>query len=132
MDDALQRLRLLKYESLYCAPRDVAPFHRLQFAVAGASAAAQLASFLSVAAWLLGEARRKFAYDRAEDPSSALARLLAELRAMGAGADVLDAPPLKLRAAAGEAPCRILLFCADAALAAKGFKWARPAYPEEP
>ncbi len=92
----------------------------------------QLTAFLSVVAWLLGEAKRKFALDKLDDPSSSLARLMGELRALGAPAEVLDAPPLKLRGGAGEAACRILLFCADAALAARGFKFGRPAYPEEP
>ena len=38
MDDALQRMRLLEYESGYCAPRDIVPFHRFQFAIAGSNA----------------------------------------------------------------------------------------------
>jgi hypothetical protein len=35
MEDALQRLRILNYEAAYCAPKDIAPFHKFQFAAAG-------------------------------------------------------------------------------------------------
>ena len=92
----------------------------------------QLSLFLGVVAWLLGEAKRKFSFNRDDDPSTSISKMLAELRALGAGAEILDASPLKLRAAWGETACRILLFCADAALSAKGFKWSRPSYPVEP
>jgi estrogen-related receptor beta like 1 len=89
--------------------------------------------FIGIISWLMGLAKRsKFTVDRYDDPGTATSKLLAELKAMGAGADVLDFPPLKLRTGSGEPAVRILLFCADAALLAQGFKWARPAYPEEP
>ena len=57
--------------------------------------------------------------------------MLSELRALGAGPEIIDASPLKVRAAWGETACRILLFCADAALLSKGFKWGKPVYKEE-
>lgn len=132
MADALDRLRALRYEAQYCAPKDLAPFHSLQFAVPSANPSSQLSAFLGIVAWLLTEAKRPMKLDRLDDPTTAINKLLAELRALGAGSDVLDVSPVKLRSAAGEAACRILLFCADAALAAKGFKWSRPVYVEEP
>ncbi len=130
MEDVLHRLRLLRYEEAYLAPKDLAPFHKFQFSSAGGNAN-QFPAFVGIVSWLLGEARRKLAVDRFDDPSTVLSKLVAELRAMSAPPEVLDFQPLKLRTGCGEAPCRILLFCADAALAARGFKWARPTYPEE-
>jgi hypothetical protein len=129
MEDVLHRLHLLRYEETYLVPRDLAPFHKFQFSSAGAGN--QFPAFVGLVTYLLTEARRKFAVDRFDDPTTVLTKLVAELRAMGAPADVMDFQPLKLRTGCGEAPCRILLFCADAALAARGFKWARPVYPEE-
>ena len=127
----MHRLRLLNYEAAYCAPRDLPPFHKFQFAFPSASGS-QFPAFVGILTWLLQEARRKFAVDRLEDPATIISRLLGELRAMGAPSEVADVSPVKLRTACGEAPCRILLFCAEAALAARGFKWGKPSYPEEP
>lgn len=131
MEDVLHRLRLLRYEEAYLAPRGLAPLHKYQFSTAGGNAN-QFPAFVGLVTYLLGEARRRFAVDRFDDPATVLGKLASELRAMGAPPEVLgDFQPLKLRTGCGEVPCRVLLFCADAALAAKGFKWARPAYPEE-
>ena len=130
MEDVLHRLRLLRYEEAYLQPRDLAPLHKYQFSAAGGSAN-QFPAFVGLVTYLLTEARRRFAVDRFDDPTTVLSKLAAELRAMGAPPEALDFQPLKMRTGCGETPCRILLFCADAALAAKGFKWARPAYPEE-
>ena len=134
MEDCLHRLRLLNYEAAYCAPRDLPPFHKYQFAVPppAASSASQFPAFVGLLSWLMQEAKRKFVVDRLDDPATIITRLLGELRAMGAPSEAADVSPVKLRTACGEAPCRILLFCAEAALAAKGFKWGKPAYPEEP
>ena len=67
-----------------------------------------------------------------EDPSTTIGKLLGEAKALGAGPETLDFPPLKLRSGAGEAPCKLLLFLTEAAMAARGIKWQRPRYPEEP
>ena len=128
-EDFINRLRLLRYEEQYCLPRDMAPFHKYQFSSAGSGN--QFPAFVGIVSWLLVEARRRFAVDRFDDPTTVLTKLVAELRAMGAPPEVMDFQPLKLRTGCGEAPCRILLFCAEAALAARGFKWSRPTYPEE-
>lgn len=129
MEDVLHRLRLLRYEEGYLAAQDLPAFHKFQFSSAGASN--QFPAFVGIVSWLLAQARRKFVVDRLDDPTTVLSRLGTELRAMGAPAEALDLQPHKLRTGCGETPCRILLFCADAALAARGFKWERPVYPEE-
>ena len=130
MEEVFLRLKLLSYTANYCAPRDIPPFHKYQFSTVGGSN--QFSSFVGIVTWLLQEARRKFAVDRFDDPTTVTSKLVGELRAMGAGQDVLDFQPLKLRTGSGEAPCKILLFCADAALAAKGFKFVKAQQTEEP
>lgn len=130
MEEVLYRLHLLNYTQGYCAPKDLPPFHRYQFATVGGGN--QFPAFVGIVSWLLQEAKRKFAVDRFDDPTTVTTKLLGELRAMGAGQDVLDFPPLKLRSGSGDAPCRILLYCADAALAARGFKFVKTVQQEEP
>jgi len=130
MEEVMLRLRLLNYTEKYCFPKDIPPFHKYQFATVGGTN--QFSAFVGIITWLLQEARRKFTVDRFDDPTTVTTKLVSELRAVGAGQDVLDFQPLKLRTGSGEAPCKILLFCADLALSAKGFKFAKVQQMEEP
>lgn len=50
MDDVLHKLHCLDYESQYCAPKDIVPFHALYFATpASHSGLVKMTSCLSVA-----------------------------------------------------------------------------------
>ena len=82
-----------------------------------------------LAAYLLQAGRRPFAVDKYEDPTTTVNRLVTALR--DGGMDI-DFPPLKLRAAHGEPVVKALNFLADAALSARGFRWAKPLHADEP
>ena len=70
-----------------------------------------------------------------EDPSSALSRFVAELKALGYdsyssawdAAAPGQANPLKLRAGYGDAVARALLFLTEKAMEARGWRWQRAA-----
>lgn len=84
---------------------------------------------MSLCTFLLGLCKRPFAVDRYEDPTTTITRLVTEVRTMGME---VDFPPLKLRQAYGEYPCKVLDFLCDAALSVSGFRIQKPVYPDEP
>jgi len=132
MDDVIHKLLILDYVQKFCQPKDIVPFSRIYFAIPTVNPAVQYQHFITLAAWLLNQARRPFPIDKYEDPVSTLNRLINELKQCG----ILQNPdfqtlgnelsPVKLRIGYGELICKILSFLADVALMNNGFRFQLP------
>lgn len=125
-EEVSDKLKILDYETSFCEANDMIPFPKTYFAMG--SGAGQFDNFMFLAKWLFREANREFTTDKFDDPNTSVNKLMLELKNIGFE---MDFPASKLRAAYGEAVCRVLNFLCDQALISHGFRWQNPVYPEE-
>ncbi|XP_074652911.1 intraflagellar transport protein 57 homolog [Tubulanus polymorphus] len=128
MEELLDKLKLLNYESSFSRQIGMKPFSRHYFAIA-TNPGEQFHAFTSLAAWLLRTAGKHMDQPQEyDDPNATIANILDELRQFG---HTVDFPPSKLKQGCGEKCIEVLDKLANEALKSTMFMWNRPSYPEE-
>ena len=131
MDDLLEKLKMLNYESefLKANGNNFKPLSRSYFAGSSDNANTQFFYFTSLCAWMLNTAGRKDfeAPGQFDDPNASSTNLLNEFRAMSL--NVNGIPPNRIRPGHGEGVLTILHLLADKALIASGFGFRSIEYP---
>ena len=120
MSNTLEKLKILNYETEFCAKKDYPPFTRTYFALPSNNSGTQFTCFVTLISWLMKLCDREFAIDKYDDPNASVDKILIALRNMGFQ---LDFPANKLKAANGEAVCAVLNFVTDFALKTRGFRY---------
>eukprot|EP00744_Colponema_vietnamica_P005422 GILI01007947.1.p1 GENE.GILI01007947.1~~GILI01007947.1.p1 ORF type:complete len:423 (-),score=126.71 GILI01007947.1:68-1336(-) len=133
MEDLIEKLKLLNYETEFC-PTNKPPFKLLgkaYFAVADSNPNAQFYYFTSLVSWLMTAAGHSGfpPPGQFDDPNATSTNVLEELKAMHLQTGNLA--PNRIRAGHGEAVQTILALLVDKALIAKGFSFAAIDYPSE-
>lgn len=129
MNQALEKLRLLDYETKYCRSKQIEPYPVNYFVMEDSNHSNQFTDFLSLVRWLMQECRvHDFTVDKYDSASESINNLMLALRQMEFS---LDFPASKLRGGTGAEVCSILDFLAERALAANGFRFSEPQYPQE-
>ena len=125
MEDVLDKLKLLNYETDFCQSQRP-PFKLLSktyFANGSTNenASTQFFYFTSLVSWLMGLCGHKGfpPPQQFDDPSATSTNILSEIRAMGLPGTNLA--PSRLRAGNGDAVLQVLTILADKALLSKGF-----------
>ena len=127
-EDALEKLKVLNYETHYCMKLGRAPFSRIHFVFPGRNLSTQFDEFMDLAGWLCERCSgdpELFRRDPYDDPNTVANKLMLALRQLDCR---LSFPAQKLKTAHGEAACAVLDFLADKALAAAKFRWGAPVY----
>jgi len=129
-ENALEKLKILKYEERFCATRGKKQFNRVHFVYPSQNASNQFDDFIDLCSWLCAEISHDpscFKRDQYDDPNTVANKLMLALR----GLDFrLSFPSQKLKTAHGEAICSVLEFLTDKALAEQGFQWGTPVYAD--
>eukprot|EP00472_Partenskyella_glossopodia_P011387 CAMPEP_0197525534 /NCGR_PEP_ID=MMETSP1318-20131121/12856_1 /TAXON_ID=552666 /ORGANISM="Partenskyella glossopodia, Strain RCC365" /LENGTH=384 /DNA_ID=CAMNT_0043079047 /DNA_START=152 /DNA_END=1306 /DNA_ORIENTATION=- len=128
MEDVLEKLKILDYETKFLGPRrDFKPLHRCFFAVPS-TPSEQFPYFAGLAGWLLTVSGMDFVkwseFDD-EDPNSISDTVLRECQRLGFSPKF---PATKLRHGSGDAVCSVLNFLADCALSKIDFSVKAPVY----
>lgn len=129
MEDVLEKLKLLDYESELSTKKKFTPCTRLTFALQDTSNASRQFKFLmDICSFLLTKCNEEFAVDKYDDPTSSVNKLLLVLKNMSIE---VDFPATKIKQGYGQAVCLTLQKLTDRALSANGFNFAKPEYPKE-
>jgi len=127
MEDVLEKLKILDYETKFLAPRrDFKPLHRCFFSVPD-KPSDQFPYFAALSGWLLTTSGIDFVKwaDFDEDPNSISQTVMSECKRLGFRGEF---PVSKLRHGSGDAVCMVLNFLADCALKKMGFAVQPPVY----
>lgn len=128
MEEVLEKLKLLDYETDFCKQWGFRPLSRHFFAIP-TNPGEQFFTFTSLAAWLLVCCGKNFEQPQEyDDPNATVSNILDELKKLGVSADF---PPAKLKTGSGEQVCYVIDKLADEALKAKKFAWQRPQHAQE-
>jgi len=123
-EKVLERLKLLNYESEFCAARNFKPLTRTFFAMPSSNPNEQFYYFTSLVSWLLQFVGRNFPPpSQYDDPTATAGTIMQELKAVKLPADF---PPNKIKQGHGEVVVVVLDALLDASLEASGFKFGRP------
>lgn len=125
MEDINDKLKILNYETKFCAKKSLKPLTPLYFALPG-KASEQFPYFSQVACWLLTEIGASFLeWSEFDDPNKSSNDIMSEMKKLGFNAEF---PVTKLRHGSGDAVCLALSFLLDKALAAANFSVQSPTY----
>lgn len=127
-ENALEKLKILKYEKDYVKKFNRRAFHRVYFVLPHSNQSHQFDDFSAICAWLITEITLKtdtFKPEQFDDPNTIVNKLLLALRQLDFRSTF---PPQKLKTPYGEPVCTVLEFLVDKALATRGFKWGTPVY----
>ena len=127
-ENSLEKLKVLNYETKFCAVKGKKCFNRVHFIVPGPNASNQFDDFVDVCAWLFLEISKSadmFKKEQFDDPTTVANKLMLGLRQLDFRSSF---PSQKLKTPYGESVCSVLDFLTDKALAEKGFKWGAPVY----
>ncbi|KAJ7323375.1 Intraflagellar transport protein 57 [Desmophyllum pertusum] len=128
MEEVLEKLKLLDYETDFCKQMGFRPLSRHYFAMA-TNPGEQFFTFTSLSAWLLTCCGRSFEQPQEyDDPNATVSNILDELKKLGV---VADFPPAKLKTGSGEQVCYVIDKLADEALKVKNFVWQKPQHEQE-
>ncbi|XP_064650800.1 intraflagellar transport protein 57 homolog [Lineus longissimus] len=128
MEDLLDKLKLLSYETTFCRQLGMKPFSRHYFAIT-TNPGEQFFAFTSISAWLLRQAGKQMDQPQEyDDPNATVANILDEVRQFG---HTIEFPPNKLKQGCGEQCIYVLDKLSTEALKHQTFEWKRPQYPEE-
>lgn len=127
-DDLSEKLKLLDYEEKFCSPKDIVPFSRTYFSVPASNTGVQFQHFLELFKFLMRMCHREFVTDKFDDPNTIANKIMLDLKGMGFD---MDFAANKLKQAAGEHVCRVLLFLADRGLETQGFVFQKPSHEAE-
>jgi intraflagellar transport protein 57 len=129
-ENALEKLKILNYENEFCGDKGRKPFSRIHFVFPAKNLSTQFDEFMDICGWLCtvcSSNPEMFKRDPYDDPNTVANKLMLALRQLDCR---LSFPAQKLRTAHGEAPCSVLEFLTDKALATKNFRWAQPIYAD--
>eukprot|EP00469_Lotharella_globosa_P017190 CAMPEP_0167819364 /NCGR_PEP_ID=MMETSP0112_2-20121227/5354_1 /TAXON_ID=91324 /ORGANISM="Lotharella globosa, Strain CCCM811" /LENGTH=402 /DNA_ID=CAMNT_0007719521 /DNA_START=262 /DNA_END=1470 /DNA_ORIENTATION=+ len=127
MEDVLEKLKILDYETKFLAPRrDFKPLHKCFFSVP-TTPSEQFPYFAALAGWLLTVSGIDFVKwsDFDEDPNSISQTVLTECQRLGFNPKF---PVSKLRHGSGAAVCAVLNFLCDCTLKKMEFTVKAPVY----
>lgn len=131
MEDVLDKLKALDYETKFCANHGVQPFAHSYFAMEDKNRDGQFTNFLQIVSWLVAELKEEgvsFEVGEYDDPNTSVTKLMLAIKSCGFTADV---QAMKLKQGHGEAVLVVLNFLCDSALARSSFKWGQPQRPTE-
>lgn len=132
MEEILESLKVLDYETKFCKPNSIKPFARTMFSMKSSNKSTQFAQFMKLTTWLFVESgRENFKIDRFDDPTTSVHKVMLELKNMDfempySHSQLLDGN--------GDAVCEVLEFLTKKALEEAGFDWKKqykPKYPHE-
>ncbi|XP_032665421.1 intraflagellar transport protein 57 homolog isoform X1 [Odontomachus brunneus] len=130
MEDLLEKLKLLNYDSEFVQDLKMKPINRHYFVVP-TNPGEQFYTFTCLAAWLIRKAGKNFEMPQeSDDPNSTIALILDYLRDIDIS---VEFPPNKLKQGTGEHAVYVLDNLADNALKIGNFKWNKVnILPDEP
>ena len=130
-ENALEKLKVMNYESRYCergltppSKREKPAFNQVHFVYPGRNIDSQLKEFFDLCSWLCTEITGNpdhFRIHFEDDPNTNANKLLLALRSLDFR---LSFPSSKLRTPHGEAVCSVLEFLTDKALTQKGLEFS--------
>jgi len=104
MEQILDMLKLLDYESKFCKTKGFKPLNKVYFAAQGTNE--QFINFISLVSWLLSVNNHQVSnWNKYDDPMTASQNVVLELKKLGIE---LDMPPNKLKAGFGDGVCLVL------------------------
>ncbi|XP_057672450.1 intraflagellar transport protein 57 homolog isoform X1 [Diorhabda carinulata] len=128
MEDLLDKLKLLNYESEFLSGLKIKPIHKFYFAVTK-NPGEQFYLFSILAAWLIRKNGRPFEQPQEfDDPNETVDRILNEVKENGM---VVDFSPNKIKQGVGEYVVAILDYLANIALTKNNIILKKPKLPEE-
>ena len=128
MEDLLDKLKLLHYETEFVSELRMRPLNRHYF-VLQTNPGEQFFVFSSLAAWLIRKTGRLFDTPQEfDDPNSTIANILDYVRRLGV---TIDFAPNKLKQGFGEQALFVLDTLCDEALKSTNFEWQTPIAPVE-
>lgn len=132
MEDVLDKLKALQYETKFCAEHHVQPFAHSYFAMEDRVRGEQFKVFLQLVSWLVAEMKQEgveFEVGEYDDPNTSVTKMMLAIKSCGFSSDV---PAMKLKQGHGEAVLVVLSFLCDKVLARAGFEWGvAPQRPKE-
>ncbi|XP_043269962.1 intraflagellar transport protein 57 homolog [Venturia canescens] len=128
MEDLLEKLKLLNYDTEFVQELKMKPINRHYFVIP-TNPGDQFYMFTSLAAWLIRKSGKNCEYPQeSDDPNSTISVILEHLR--NAGVPV-EFPPNKLKQGVGEHAIYVLDNLADQAIKTSDFKWKKVEIPED-
>ncbi|XP_064470641.1 intraflagellar transport protein 57 homolog [Ornithodoros turicata] len=128
MEDLLDKLKLINYDTEFTAEYKVKPINRHYFAIQ-TNPGEQFFMFTSMAAWLIQKCGIPFETPQeSDDPNTTISNILDVLRNMGI---TVNFPPSKLKQGWGEEAIFVMDHLADIALKKRHFTWKTLIPPEE-
>eukprot|EP00040_Diaphanoeca_grandis_P011725 m.60116 g.60116 ORF g.60116 m.60116 type:complete len:425 (+) comp22803_c0_seq1:247-1521(+) len=129
MENLLDQLKMLDYDSKFCPKYKFKPLSRLFFATA-TDASAQVHYFTNLISWLLSIAGENFdAPEQYDDPNTTITNVLIKLREIGSYGK--DLSSTTIRTGSGTEVILILAALAQRALKSSKWRWNKPVYPNE-
>eukprot|EP00743_Colponemidia_sp_Colp-15_P001821 GILK01001986.1.p1 GENE.GILK01001986.1~~GILK01001986.1.p1 ORF type:complete len:443 (-),score=105.37 GILK01001986.1:107-1261(-) len=131
MEDVVEKLRLLDYETRFCGSKGgFKPLARTYFAMPSNNPNEQFTYFISLVAWLMGvNGQNVSSWSKYDDPNTAVNNVVLELKKLGVD---VDFPPAKLKTGSGEAVCTLLDALLNRTLERMHFQFRKPVFKEEP
>ena len=126
MEELLDKLKLLDYESEFTTDLRMRPLNRHYF-VLQTNPGEQFFVFSSLAAWLIRRTGKNFESPQEfDDPNSTIANILDHVRRLGV---TIDFAPSKLKQGYGDQALFVLDTLSNEALRAVNFEWRTPVPP---
>nr|SVE81476.1 EOG090X0ADS [Daphnia magna]SVE82630.1 EOG090X0ADS [Daphnia magna] len=128
MEDLIDKMKLLKYETEFANEFNIKPFPRHYFAIP-TNPGEQFYMFVVTAAWLIRKGKKKFdTPQESDDPNAAISNILDHVRRLGVA---IEFPPNRLKQGYGEHVVFVLDRLADYALKINNFLWDQPQEKDE-
>jgi|UniRef100_A0A7S4D3P6 estrogen-related receptor beta like 1 len=135
MEDIIDKLKILEYESEFCLRNSFRPITHAYFTRPSPNPNEQFFVFTSLVAWLFQLAGERFqAPTQFDEPNASATSIISTLRSMGF--NVKDIAPGKLRMGHGDAVLHVINMLCDKVLQIRGFtfktpEWAADTYDDE-
>nr|CAG4649546.1 EOG090X0ADS [Scapholeberis mucronata]SVE93775.1 EOG090X0ADS [Scapholeberis mucronata] len=128
MEDLVDKMKLLKYETEFAKEFNIKPLSRHYFAIA-TNPGEQFYMFVIVAAWLIRKGKKSFdTPQESDDPNATISNILDVVRRLGV---TIEFPPNRLKQGYGEHVVFVLDRLADHALKVNNFSWDQPQVHQE-
>jgi len=107
MEEILDMLKLLEYETKFCKNKGFKPVTRCQFSDQSSNPSEQFIYFVSLVSWLLSVNNHQVTgWNKYDDPMTSSQNIVLELKKLGIE---LDMSPTKLKSGYGDGVCMVLL-----------------------
>ncbi|KAH0569075.1 intraflagellar transport protein 57 homolog [Cotesia glomerata] len=128
MEDLLEKLKLLNYDTDFVQELKMKPINRHYFVIP-TNPGEQFYLFTSLAAWLVRKAGKNFEQPQeSDDPNAIIALIMDHVKEFGVS---VEFPPNKLKQGVGEHAIYVLDSLADQAIKASKFKWKKVEIPAD-